>query len=364
MLTRELTDAETTLLQLLRYALCDEAEAPVITAATEWETIFRLSQSEGVAQIVWHGVERLMAEGRIASEHLPTKRIKLQWAYHNDSLERRYKQQKRVISTLATTLCNKGANILLLKGYGLSICYPRPEERTSSDVDIYLLGNQELGNEILERELGIAVDNTKHLHTTFKLEGIMVENHFDFLNIYSHRSNRAIDTLLKELTEESVPLALDSETIYIPSVKFNSLYLLRHAASHFAAVEIVLRHIVDCHAQEIDWEWLRTTARRYNMESFLDVLNSLSWSICGIDPNLTPGTTPHPELEERILRDILSPEFDERERQGSILKVIGFKLRRWWAHRWKHRMVYSDSLVSIFINQIWSHILKPNNLKK
>lgn len=370
MLIHSLSPTHTTLLQLLRYALCDNAKAPKIATMPNWDEILKIAQKQGIAQIVWHGIEKLQQQGIIASEHLPTKQTRLSWAYHNSRLVNRYEQQTGVITKLAKALRNESINILILKGYGLSLCYPHPEQRACGDVDIWLIGNQELGNKLLEREFGVKVDDTKHIHTTFKLDGIMVENHFDFLNTHSHPSNRAINNTLKELVKESEAITLGDETIYIPSVKFHSLYLLRHAASHFAAVEIALRHIVDwamfveCHHAEIDWEWLREMARRYNMERFLDVTNSLAIELCGVDCRLVPNTTHHTELARRILCDILSPEFTKRQPQGGLLKVVGFKLRRWWAHRWKQRLVYSDTLVSIFLNQLWSHILKPNNLKK
>lgn len=57
--------------------------------------------------------------------------------------------------------------------------------------------------------------------------------------------------------------------------------------------------------------------------------------------------------EERILNDVLSPEFKD-DGSGPL-----FKLRRWMANRWKHRLVYNENLMTMFITLAWSHLRKP-----
>ena len=157
--------------------------------------------------------------------------------------------------------------------------------------------------------------------------------------------------------------------VYLPAVDCHALFILRHAASHFAATEIVLRHVIDWglfikrYYNTIDWCRLRTICQEQHMEQLLDAMNGIASEVCGINIALMPNTTRRMELEQRILGDILQPEFSFKKPERGVLRIIGFKLRRWWANRWKHRLVYSDGLIHSFITQTWSHLKKPKGIK-
>ena len=370
MTTQRRDISEELVLKLLGYALCGSDDmAPTLVSAPNWDELIAIAAKQGVAQIVWQGMMELANEGKIAPGFLPGKSIKLRWAYHNEALVRRYEAQKRVIVKLAKILGCEGIGLMIIKGYGLSLCYPHPEQRACGDIDIWMLGDQRRGDEILCESLNIEINSSKHKHTPFHVDGVLVENHYDFLNIHSHRSNRAIEKILKGLAINTQIIRIDGEAIAIPEANFHALFLLRHAAAHFAAAEIALRHIVDWamfvkhYHQKVDWTWLRKTARRYNIELFLDVINSLSSQLCGIDIELMPNTLQHKELEARVLGDILNPEFNSSKPERGLLRIVAYKFGRWWANRWKHRMVYNDSLTTTLFTQLWSHLLKPKSFK-
>lgn len=71
--------------------------------------------------------------------------------------------------------------MMLLKGYGLSICWPVPEHRPVGDIDIYLgladsgcaFGHKNIWKEadkVVSEKLGIKVDNTHHHHSIYFLK--------------------------------------------------------------------------------------------------------------------------------------------------------------------------------------------------
>ena len=66
-------------------------------------------------------------------------------------------------------------------------------------------------------------------------------------------------------------------------------------------------------------------------------------------------------LKDRVLADILSPEFNEEEPSGLIPRVA-FKFRRWRANGWKHRLCYKESMWSAFWSGVWNHLLKPSSV--
>ena len=61
------------------------------------------------------------------------------------------------------------------------------------------------------------IDSSHHHHTVFYWRDFMVENHYDFVNIHSHKSNRKIETILKKLgQDESHSVEVYGEKVYLP----------------------------------------------------------------------------------------------------------------------------------------------------
>ena len=335
-----------------------------------WENVYSLAAQQGVAAIAWDGLQRFVSEGAITPQQMPQKATKLKWALAVEQTERRYAKQHRAIVKLADIFADNGIKMQILKGYGLSLMYPTPHHRSCCDIDIWLFGEQQRADNLLRERLGIAIDEDRHHHTIFSVDGVMVENHYDFLNIHSHRSNRDIEAQLKRLAEEPEALDIAGRTIYRPNANCHALFLLRHAAAHFAAVEIVLRHIIDWalfvkhYHSAIDWTWLQEVCRKHNMELFLDAMNGFAIELCGVDASLMPATVRRRELERRILNDIFTPEFSVPQPQSGLLPIIWYKLRRWWANRWKQKIVYREGTVETFITQVCSHISKPKSIEQ
>ena len=342
-------------------------DAPV----PDWKTIYKLAAKQGVLAIAWDGLLRLCDEGIVDAEHKPDKGLELQWAYNVCAIESRYRKQRRAVFRLAEFYAGHNIDMMILKGYGLSLCYPVPEHRPCGDIDIWLFGRQQEGDDLLRREKGVKINEDKHHHTIFVTDGIMVENHYDFINVYAHMSNHKFEEILqsKVRSGETESIEEGGVKVVLPPVDFNALFLLRHTAGHFAATGIGLRHIVDWavfvgrYGEQIDWPWLREVAREYNMHIFLNSLNAMAVECTGADASLL-AEDDDKELTARILDDIISSEFGEPERnKGALLKYV-LKLRRWWANRWKRRIVYREGLVNTFIVQLYAYMRKPNLHKR
>ena len=67
------------------------------------------------------------------------------------------------------------------------------------------------------------------------------------------------------------------------------------------------------------------------------------------------------ELEKRVLDEILSPAFSGEQPEG-LLRVVRFKTRRWWANRWKHRLVFDEGLAGAFVRSAWAHLKRPRSI--
>ncbi|MBQ2784067.1 MAG: nucleotidyltransferase family protein [Alistipes sp.] len=335
-----------------------------------WSEVYKMAAEQGVAAIAWRGVQQLISEGVIPADKAPDRATKLRWALHTEQTAERYRKQRNTIIKLCDIYSEAGIKMLILKGYGISLLYPHPEDRACCDIDIWLFGEQQRADDLLRQKLNIKIDEDRHHHTVFYVDGVMVENHYDFLNIASHLSNRDIEQRLKALATTPESFDIDGRTIYRPNANHHALFLVRHAAAHFAAVEIVLRHIIDWamfvrhYHNDIDWEWLRGVCQFHNMDKFLDTLNALASEICDIDLSLMPGTVRRKELEHRILNDILTPEFSEHKPDKGLFRVIAYKCRRWWANRWKQGIVYQENTIKRFFIQVYGHIAKPKSISK
>lgn len=349
-----------------------------------YQLLHSFATQHAIAAIVWDKLQHAMANGEIEPELQLSKAQKIQWALATEQVEKKYARQKAVIKKLAAFFAEHDVKMMILKGYGLSLNYPIPNHRPCSDIDIWLYEEfenpdgsmskrsaQQKADKLLQKHFNIEIDEDKHHHTVFYIDGVMVENHYDFLNIHAHSSNRTIEARLQQLTQQPMECVdVDGAQVYLPSPDFHALFILRHAASHFAAERIIIRHLLDwCYFVErytaqIDWHSLSEIAERTNMHRFLNCLNAICIDKLGLPSNSAPKFDRDKQFEERVWNEILQPEFSEqRPKNAGYLKSWSFMIRRWWANRWKHRIVYNEGLFEAFFVQLWSHLLKPKSLK-
>ena len=359
------------LVVLTRVGLGGEGVWPKEIEVADWNAVIKLAAAQGVLAICWDGLQALIKQQQIPAELQPSRDILLRWAANIDSIERAYAKQKSALRKLATFYSRNGFEMMLMKGYGLSLSYPTPEHRPCGDIDIWLYGRQQEADELLHKMHGVTINEDKHHHTTFNVNGILVENHYDFINVHSHASNIELEYELKLLASDPKreKIEIDGVQITLPAPDFNALFLLKHMAAHFAAIEIGFRHICDwavfvrAYGDKVDWDLLKTTATQFNMHRFLGAVNRLCVDRLGIDESMCGGFVGEDRaLAERILNDILAPEFGEQQPKGNPVKVVWFKWRRWWANRWKHRLVYRDSLGATFVHQVIAHLRKPKSI--
>ena len=311
----------------------------------------------------------------LPSELRPNNPLLLKWIGQTMMMERMYAKHKEQIAALAGLYKQHNIRMLLLKGYGCSLCYPKPEHRPTGDIDIYLFGRQEDADQIIEKELGITVHREYHKHSTFDFNGVEVENHAKFIDDVSHKSNIRFEQILMRTLKEYPSIECPIDNVLLPSPTFNALFLLRHTGEHFASNEITLRHILDVglffrhYHSDIDWIFVTRVYESERMQAFFNGIATVCVEYIGIAPECFASDDGHHTyikdlpLAERILSDV----FAEKERlpmstsgvQTARQKMNYFigKTRRWWRNRWKYKLVYNESLVESFI---W---LAKNRLK-
>ena len=330
-----------------------------------WPDIQTLAMEQGLYAIVLDGIEELPASVRPPQEFL------LEWIGEVlQSYEYQYEQYCKAITKLAGFYNSHGYKMMILKGYACSLDWPKPSHRPCGDIDIWQFGNQKeaddaLGSWFKEHGSKLEVDKGHHHHTVFEWDGFTVENHYDFVNVHAHRSSAELEKIFKELgKDDSHSVEVNGEKVYLPSPNLHALFLIKHMVSHFAAAEINLRQVLDWaffvkkHTKEIDWKWLDVMLEKYSMNDFVNCINGICVEDLGFDAGIFQEVKFLPALKDRILDDILNPEYTSAEPKGVVRRFI-YKYKRWQGNAWKQRLCYKESRWEYFWSGLWAKMLKP-----
>lgn len=371
---RELTQSESILLKLVAKAINQDYKLDLSGYLNiDWNEVMDIAYSQGVVAIA------LDALNDASKERKPDSCILHRWIGRVCVMERSYLLHKMTIQSLADFYADNGFKMMLLKGYGLSMCWPVPEHRPVGDIDIYLgladsdctfghKGVWKVADKVVCNKLGIEVDNTYHHHSVYVYKGTSVENHFDFINSYDHRSSRKMEFLFKRMVSESYVQLDECRNLCVPSDNFNALFLLKHCSGHFASTEVNIRQVLDWllfvrkHHDSIEWEQLYEFYREYGLERLANIFSTIGVKYFGMQKEIFYGFEQDGRLVDRVIADILSPEFKEHE-DGSIVSGLWIKPRRFWKNRWKHNLCYKDSWISGFIWTTYAKLLKPRHFR-
>lgn len=339
-----------------------------------WEEVYAFAKAQDVAEVVGKRATAYGLGGGMSDD------LAIAWAGLAIKAKGDFERHIHAMACLGHRYETNGLQMLLLKGFGLSVLYPKPHLRLLGDIDIYLTyvdGSHpnpmvpawQKGDEVI-RSLGVKVNDIHEHHTEFKIEGINVENHYDIVNTLTPRSNRWLDQELKRLAEkEWLTVRVEDYDLRLPSPTFNAIFLMRHLGGHFASEKAVLRQLVDWvllidhHSDDIDWHYAVSVWRRLGMLSFVRCINSICVRYLGADSRKF-----HHQLStdrrrvERVLADIIHPEFHRRPPDGPVLRVIAFKTLRFFANGWKRRMVYKESLIGTFLSGAIAKAKRPRSI--
>lgn len=366
-----MTQTEQLLLSLIRIGIWKDYVIKSIPENTDWNALYTLAQNQGVAAMVLDGINYCYEKGIKLNLDFQTK---MDWIGLVSQMEVIYSHNEKNMRALAAWYKQHDIRMMELKGYGLSLNYPEPNHRPCGDIDIYLFGDQEKADKLLQEDLGIKVDKSHHHHTVFSFQGETIENHYDFLNVHVRKSNVPIEKKLKEIAHRTSKDSKDTDdnqklenetNVILPSVEFNAIYLLRHCAAHFASTEMTVRQVLDWaffmekHHKEIDWDKYLAYIKQEGMYRFYNLMGLFCMSRLGFDASIFHGVYSD-NLDERFAQEILSPEFKDSE-NGHLLWSLWVKPRRWWHNRWKNRLCYPDGAWSEFSYGLWAKLLKPSH---
>ncbi|MBE6231242.1 MAG: hypothetical protein E7117_02630 [Bacteroidales bacterium] len=352
------------LLELVRLGIGHQTFSPI--KDVDWTHLFRLSQRQGITAIVLDGVQAMFENDPDSTCQNIEPELKLRWittVYNN--YERAYLRYKASIGRLADFYNAHGFKLMIIKGYGLSLNYPRPDHRPCGDIDTWAFGDYKSVDEALHREFEIRIDSSHHHHTVYEWEGIGVENHYDFVNVHYGHRNDELELIFKELAKDDTYFTeIDGCKVYLPQPNLNALFLLRHTMLHFASTSMTIRQLLDWgffvkkYFKDVDWDWLQVILRYFDMTNFFDLVNAICVEDLGFDATEYPYINVDENLKKRVLSDMIFPEFNEREPKEFIPRYL-YKLRRRRANLWKRKICYNDVGLGTFFRSVLSHFIRP-----
>lgn len=375
-------DIQRAFLELVRLGIGHGTGCKLLTPI-DWAALEDLAARQGLSAVVVDGV------GRLPEDMRPPKPVLLQWIGETlQGYEYRYEQYRKAIAGLASFYNAHGFKMMVLKGYACSLDWPKPEHRPCGDIDIWLFGRQKEADKLVE-SLGFRVDGSHHHHTVFDWKGFMVENHYDFISTYHHRSHIAYERVLKELGTFKVEsgefrvegqlkgccvegcripsVEVCGEKVYLPSANLHALFLLKHAMLHFVGTELTFRQLLDwaffvkCHGKDVDWGMVIRVLEEHGMMPMFGILNAICVEDLGFEASLFPAVQFDSAVKTRVLGEIFAAVY-QNDGSMSFLARQQNRYRRWRDNGWKHDLCYRESRWSAFWCGVWGHILKPASI--
>lgn len=203
----------------------------------EWQRCYDLALQQDVLAMTFPAMTSLPKEQR------PSFVLWSKWMAYAQSVAEQSQYKREVVKRIGSWLGEDGLTTTLIKGFSLSVLYPKPELREFSDIDIFSSKDYDAVNACFAKH-GVKVDSVDGHHAYLKVDGISVEHHFAFHNTKVKNGLTGPEDALQQLVVSNLqPTSIPG--ICFPCPAFTSLFVGWHAYEHFLQEKIQLRHVID-----------------------------------------------------------------------------------------------------------------------
>ena len=331
-----MTEAADILLGLVRLALGNEKKVTV-PDTVNWKSLVNLAFEQGVSAISVDGLQRLYElhpSLELELDKPEFEELKYEWFGSIFQAETDFAAYFSAAKSLAKLYADNGVRTLVLKGLAFSECYPVPSHRSSCDLDCYLAGDYEKGNQLVELA-GVAVDRDYFKNSSFCYEGLHVENHHFFTAFRGSRKAKEYEKLLQQEISATGGRSIFDSKLLTPPVMFSALFCISHAQTHFLSEGITLRHILDWalfrkrHYDEIDWARFESICKEYGMWQFAQTFTRIGLFLLG-ESDYSSLT----DVDLRLLDDTLyGPREEQYRGMKRRVQLVMKSLRSGWKYR-------------------------------
>ena len=329
---------------------------------SQWNTLFEQACRHNIAALIAGCMPAHAAEIPLTP--------KLKFATIESQARRSFDRMCSVTAQLLHLFNGHGIETMLLKGLALCRLYADPALRTFTDIDIYQFGRFRQADALVAQKWGIKIDNRTLHHTKYVVDGITVENHYDFVSRYGAWGNRRNESWLKrEALQGRVQFAVGGEKCLLPPPDLTALFLMRHMANHFAAETVTLRHLVDwtlfCRTETPDWEHVAAVIKRMGMAPFALSIEEICsiWLGCGRHIGSALHASAPAEQSSKVLTELLTgQELHRLPDESHPMARIQGKWKRVVQSRWKHDMCYPAPWLLDLPCMIGAKLAKPHTI--
>ena len=239
----------------------------------DWDELMTFAHREGILALVWDQICKLPRHQK------PDRSALINWGLSAQKVKEDYEYQRSVLLEMVRICNDNHIKMLLLKGIGLSMIYPNPSSRESGDIDFYLFGEFEKGNQLFAP----ANYSESHKHASFVYKGVEVENHHVFINQIC-KINKKVEQYLESSAKDSLR---QPNGYYILPPVANLIFLMMHSIHHLCSdyklpsrnmIDLVL--MISSYLKESAGDELVSTLEKYKLDNHYELLVYLSeWSL-------------------------------------------------------------------------------------
>lgn len=262
----------------------------------QWEGLMALAERQGVLAIAVDGLQVLIEahKGEIVAVKESPAAWQM-WLLENIGQLMQYEvmnsQQKKVVAELSEMMAAEGVRMMVFKGQANAALYPCPEHRAVGDIDCWLFGDAEKGDEIAKAH-GAEVSFDWYRHSKIDYKGETIENHRVMSHTRGSKANQAMENDLRFMVHGEWLTVIDGcGKALMSSPQFNACFLTYHGLHHFTSEGLRMKQILDWavflqkEQNKVDWPQCNDFCKRYKLDRFAAVMNSIASEYLGVQLN-------------------------------------------------------------------------------
>lgn len=323
-------------------------------SSNDWEKLFILSKKQGVSAIIFDRIKD------IPQDIAPPRQITLKWLSLSLAIEKQMKSKENIAIEFANRLAEQNIPVVVLKGISYASFFPNPHHRESGDLDCYLMGQKELGDELVIK-IGGKMKEAGYKHSHLYYNGLTIENHRFLTSFDNSKLGIKTERILQGLIKNGLK-PIDGSNLMNPCADFNALFLLKHAQRHFIKEGICTRHLLDwafflkAEATNVNWQRVIPIMQECRISNFAKAISSICIKKLGTKIDIKELQEPC-TISDAVIADILGDHPDLfHENLWQKAKRI---LRRFY-RMWKFKSLADEN----YLRLVWNSFTFNSYIKR
>ena len=253
----------------------------------QWEDLMALAERQGVLAIAVDGLQVLIEAHK--GEIVAVKESPAEWQMW--LLENIGQLTQYEVAELSEMMAAEGVRMMVFKGQANAALYPCPEHRAVGDIDCWLFGDAEKGDEIAKAH-GAEVSFDWYRHSKIDYKGETIENHRVMSHTRGSKAKQAMENDLRFMVNGEWLTVIDGcGKAMMPSPQFNACFLTYHGLHHFLSEGLRMKQILDWamflqkEQDKVDRDAYWNFCRIYKLERFAEVMMYIATEYLGVETN-------------------------------------------------------------------------------